>query len=406
LPQSPALLPKTNSLESNSARFQSRLPSGHRDFLDGIRAMAALWVVLSHLWIIPCGMNARDSWLGRVTNWTLYSHFAVDVFIVLSGFCLILPVARSGGLREGVISFFRRRARRILPPFYAALFFSLSIFLVVQALSHQALQISLPALLANVFLVQDVLPSQNIFNGPFWSIAVEWRIYFLFPLMVAALPRCGRRGVLLLSALAGGAATVALLRWQPEMFLACPWYLLLFAAGLCAGSLSAERPRRGEKAWCQLVGLLSLAGLAALVDMHPITALGGSDFGSFLPVIDAVAGVGTAAALLLISRSPQRFPLLSWRPLVTLGGFAYSLYLVHMPCLLLLNALVTAFLPAWHDPLHRVLALALALPLVIGLARLFFLACERPFIKRRKEGAAGGARLAAGWRDAQTKTPA
>jgi peptidoglycan/LPS O-acetylase OafA/YrhL len=406
LPQSPALLPKTNSLESNSARFQPRLASGHRDFLDGVRALAALWVVLSHLWIIPCGMNARDNWLGRVTNWTLYSHFAVDVFIVLSGFCLILPVARSGELSGGALSFFLRRARRILPPFYAALFFSLIIFFVIQALGHQALQISRPALLANVFLMQDVLPSQNVFNGPFWSIAVEWRIYFLFPLMVAALPRCGRRGVLLFSALAGGAATVALLRWHPEMFLACPWYLLLFASGLCAGSLSAERPRRGEKAWCQLIGLLSLAGLVALVHAHPVTTHGGEAFASVMPVIDAVAGVGTAALLLLMSRSPHRFPLLSWKPLVLLGTFAYSIYLVHMPCLLLLNALVTAFLPDWHDPLHRVLVLALALPLVIGLARLFFLAFERPFIKRRTEGTAKGARLAAGWRDAQTKTPA
>lgn len=363
--------------------------------MDGVRAMAALWVVLSHLWIIPCGLNARDNWLGRVTNWTLYSHFAVDVFLVLSGFCLILPVARSGELSGGAVAFFLRRARRILPPFYAALFFSLGIFLVIQALGHQALQISRPALLANVFLMQDVLPSQNVFNGPFWSIAVEWRIYFLFPLMVAALPRCGRRGVLLLSALAGGAATAALLRWHPEMFLACPWYLGLFASGLCAGSLSTERPRRGEKAWCQFAGLLSLAGLAALVHAHPITALGGSDFGSFLPVIDTVAGAGTAALLLLISRSPHCFPLLSWRPLVILGTFAYSLYLVHMPCLLLLNALTTAFGPAWHDPLHRVLVLALALPLVIGLARLFFFAFERPFIKRRTKGAARDARLAA-----------
>ncbi len=418
MPQPPARLPKANQpftfekpvLISPASLPVRHVPS-HRDFLDGVRAVAALWVVLSHLWIVPFGLNAHGGWLGRATNWTLYSHFAVDVFIVLSGFCLVLPVARSGEITGGAVAFFKRRARRILPPFYAALAFSLAADLVIQTLGHQTLHLSKAAVLANVFLMQDILPSLNSINGPFWSIAVEWRIYFLFPVMVVLLRRYGRRGVLLLAAGAGGAATLSLLRWQPKMFLACPWYLGLFALGLCAGSLSAERPRRGEKARCQLAVVLSLTGLVVLVHAHPITAQGGGDFGAYLPVMDSVAGAGAAALLLQISRSPQRFCLLSWPPLVTLGTFAYSLYLVHMPCLLLGNALVTAYLPAWQNPLHRVLALALALPLIIGLARLFFLAFERPFLARRSfrqrtAGAAAGVRLAAGSPDARTKSPA
>ena len=247
----------------------SRPAAGHRDFLDGVRAIAALWVIASHLWIIPFGMNAHDGWLGRLANWTLYSHFAVDIFIVLSGFCLILPVARAGALSGGAWQFFRRRARRILPPFYAALGLSVLVSLAMEALEHQALHVDRQALLANLLLVQDLFLKLNIFNGPFWSIAVEWRIYWVFPLLVWLLPRCGRRGVLLVSAFAGGAATLALARWQPEMFLACPWYLLLFALGLCAGSLSAERPRRGEKAWCEGIMLAGLGLAAMLISLHP-----------------------------------------------------------------------------------------------------------------------------------------
>ena len=406
MPRFPALLPTTNSPENSSARFQPRPASGRRGFLDGVRAIAALWVVLSHLWIIPNGLIAHGGWLGRLTNWTLYSHFAVDIFIVLSGFCLILPVARSGGLQGGVLSFFGRRARRILPPFYAALLLSCVVVLVIQALAHQPLQIGKSALLANIFLMQDVFPFLNSINGPFWSIAVEWRIYFLFPVLVVIFVRWGRRGVLLLSALAGAAATLSLLRWQPGMFLACPWYLGLFALGLCAGSLSAGSPRRGEKAQCQIVVISSLAGLAALVHAHPVVASDASDFGAYLPVIDTALGAGVAAALLQISRAPQRFSLLSWPPLVMLGTFAYSLYLVHMPCLLLVNALLKAFVPSCHSSAERVLALALALPLVIGLARLFFFAFERPFLTRRTAGPAAGVKIAAGLQEARTKSPA
>ena len=361
-------------------------PAGHRDYLDGVRGLAALWVVLSHLWIIPCGLAARDNWLGLLSNWTLYSHFAVDVFIVLSGFCLILPVAaRDGRLEGGAGRFFWRRARRILPPFYAALLLSIGAFLGVQVLSHQPLQVPFPAVLANVFLLQDVLLPLNLFNGPFWSIAVEWRIYFLFPLLVWALNRYGKRGALTAAFLCGGAMTLVLKWRHPEMLMASPWYLLLFAAGLCAGSVSAKRPHRDERLFCLTTGGVSFALLAGMVHAHPITNSGGGDFGAWMPLLDIAAGFGAAAALLAFSRSPRPVPLLSWRPLVTLGTFAYSLYLVHLPCLLLGNALVTVWKPSWHHPLLHVAALLCLLPLIIGIARLFYWAFERPFLRRRQQ---------------------
>ena len=358
--------------------------AGHRNFLDGVRGLAALWVVLSHLWIIPCGLAARSNWLGPLTNWTLYSHFAVDIFIVLSGFCLILPVARDGALSGGAWAFYGRRARRILPPFYAALVFSVLVFVAIEALDRKPLLVSLPAVLANVFLVQDILPGFNIYNGPFWSIAVEWRIYWVFPGLVWLLGRHGKRGVLAAAFALGGLLTALLQRFIPDAMQACPWFLLLFASGLCAGQLSAQRPGRNETAFCAALAAVSLAGMSALIHAHPITDHGGKDFGAYLPLLDPLAGFGAAAGLLWVSRSPRRVPLLSWRPLVSLGTWAYSLYLVHLPCLLLLNALATYFRPAWRQPLPHVYALLFGLPLVFWAARLFYLAVEKPFLSRKK----------------------
>lgn len=357
---------------------------GHRPFLDSIRGLAALWVVLSHLWIIPCGLEARSNWLGPLTNWTLYSHFAVDVFIVLSGYCLVLPVARDGALYGGAWKFYGRRARRILPPFYAALLFSVLVFAAIEALRGKPLEIPLPALLANALLLQDVLPTLNLFNGPFWSIAVEWQIYFLFPILVWILGRYGKRGVLIFALAVSGALTAGLQWRHPEIAQSCPWYLLLFSLGLCAGKISVQRLTRNEVVLSAALTALSLAGVSAVVYAHPITAYGGGDFGAHLPLIDSLAGLGAAAGLVWVSRSPQRFPLLSWRPLVSLGTWAYSLYLVHLPCLLLLNALVTFFKPEWRQPLPHVYALIAGLPLVFGAARCFYLAFEKPFLSRTK----------------------
>ena len=73
-----------------SARPASRLHG-----LDGIRGVAALFVVLHHCWLLSFPGYPSDTgpwWLG----WLIYGHFAVVVFIVLSGFSLSIAPARSG----------------------------------------------------------------------------------------------------------------------------------------------------------------------------------------------------------------------------------------------------------------------------------------------------------------------
>ena len=94
-------------------------------------------MILHHAWLLTADRSpiaAETDLLGLLTNWLLYGHLAVDVFIVLSGFCLMLPVARSGGaLADGARGFFVRRARRILPPYFAAFTISVALTAGFQA---------------------------------------------------------------------------------------------------------------------------------------------------------------------------------------------------------------------------------------------------------------------------------
>src|SRR5439155_8981431 len=94
--------------------------------LDGIRGLAALFVVVHHCWLMTFHgypRNTGPGWLGPL----LYGHFAVVVFITLSGFSLALSPARKGWDLGGTKRFAQRRAWRILPPYWAALTFSLVI---------------------------------------------------------------------------------------------------------------------------------------------------------------------------------------------------------------------------------------------------------------------------------------
>jgi peptidoglycan/LPS O-acetylase OafA/YrhL len=99
-------------------------PSSRIAGLDGLRGLAALFVVVNHVFLRAFPGYPVDTaplWAA----WCIYGRFAVVVFIVLSGFSLALSPARHGWRLDGLSRFARRRARRILPAYWAALVFSL-----------------------------------------------------------------------------------------------------------------------------------------------------------------------------------------------------------------------------------------------------------------------------------------
>ena len=162
--------------------------TNHLAYLDGLRALAALWVVMHHSWFWVA--DQLHGAVGDVLGFFIYGRLAVDLFIVLSGFCLTLPVLKNQMmLRGGVVEFLKRRAWRILPPYYCAMAFSL---LLIALLIHQktgtpwdrSLPITTRSVASHLVMLHDAVGEDYSINGVFWSIAVEWRIYFFFPLLL------------------------------------------------------------------------------------------------------------------------------------------------------------------------------------------------------------------------------
>ena len=348
----------------------------HLEFIDGIRALAALFVMVCHAYFEP----ANGYYAGRLMNHLglTYGHLAVDVFIVVSGFCLMLPVARRADELGDVKKFFVRRARRILPPYYAALLLSiLFILTTAHALTgtvwDNSLPLTWPQILSHVFLVHDFplgLKGGSI-NYPLWSIAVECQIYLMMPLLVLSLRRFGN-AVTLAWTIAWG---VGIHVGFAGRFDSCmPWYLGLFALGAV---LARESTRAPKQFWRPVsYGLWAAVALVILLK-------GKLFFGTYSCYIDTVVGLATA---LLIGATLQDAhmrlsPLtriLSWKPLVRVGLFSYSLYLVHAPLLHLNDLILTKMLHP--HPVLMFLLLVGSTPLIVLAAYGFHLLFEKPFL--------------------------
>jgi peptidoglycan/LPS O-acetylase OafA/YrhL len=359
--------------------------------LDGLRAVAAGYVVLFHALPGFSADNLTGSWR-LLKRAFAYGHEAVAIFIVLSGYCLMLPVVRRKPeqLRLAFGSFLRRRAKRILPPYFAALALSLALLAAVPVLRTESGTIwddSLPGLnvgtvIAHVLVIHNWLPSYAYqLNGPLWSVATEWQIYFFFPLVL--LPVWRRRGLstLIVAALLGYAP---LLVAPSAASVAIPWYLFLFSLGMAAAGIGFgpqpfEQRLLLKVPWRLLSGGLWLGCLA-------FSTAAPSFWFSHKPLVDPLVGLATAALLVQLARDStsgtrhRLLELLESRALLGLGHFSYSLYLTHLPVLAL-----TYFGLRRLGILGGTFTLLLAL--LGGLASIvvaygFHLLVERPFMKR------------------------
>lgn len=368
-------------------------------FLDGLRALAALWVMGGHLYLFAIGWQAQTLWAAQPLNLLMYLHLGVVVFLVLSGYCLALPVVRQDyRVRAGWPAFFTARALRILPPYFAtlALILLVNCFVPLAYWGRHDLgltaTISAPVWWTNLLLLQDIYGQYNNINGAFWSIACEWHLYFTFPALIWLLRRHGL-GVLLTVAVLLAWGLTSLSGRYPRLPLVDasvpqpPHFILLFVLGIAAAALAngtafaawRERARR-YLGWGVL---LLLALLAAVLCRHPIVdGASAVRFAGRFARVDPLAGLFTAALLVwLTGLAPGQW--LRWlferRALVGIGGFSYSLYLVHIPLL----ATAYKFLLHWPAygalaPLEKLLGLALlGVPLCLIFAYGFARVVER-----------------------------
>lgn len=308
-------------------------------YIDGLRAVAVLTVVVSHA--------APD----KTGFWRLGAH-GIDLFFVLSGFCLAYPALRAvnerGSAFFDIARFFAHRLTRILPPYYVAIAV-LSILAAAAGAAHLAL--SDPGTLQSVSWTDAV--RQMLFldapvrfiTSPFWTLAVEFRWYLLFPLALLVWVRSIRAFfVLLVLCILAGTT-----RASSVDVLILPAFLL----GIVAAHIHLFQPRLRTAALAAFVPLLLLA-----IRVQP-AYVPGTNF--IHPAWQLAAFAAVVAAGAPIARNVFSAP-----PVAFIGAASYSIYLVHLPIVTLAEAV------------HVPPVAAGVLGVLAGTG--FYLAVERPFL--------------------------
>jgi peptidoglycan/LPS O-acetylase OafA/YrhL len=358
-------------------------------FLDGLRALAAIYVLLHHTFLTVYPQAPAGGATGAAINWLEFGDYGVTLFIVVSGYSLMLsPLGNGMRLRGGVPTFFRRRFLRIVPAYWAALLVSTILSLtVLSTWTGTHWDVSIPVtvedVVVHVLLLQDFVGAAGI-NHVFWSVAIEWHIYFLFPLLLLLWRRRGMWWttaviVAVSTAVAFGVgATLPPYSGDPAFFL---WfnYLGCFTMGAAAARVA----RAG--------GILQIGSVLRQPNWLLLTGVGvlATVFGHHFAYSQALDTTlfGVTAALLLVALSTDQISWLRWmlqrRPLVWIGIASYSLYLLHAPIIQLLWQYVLFPLGLEVGEGATFFALApLALVLSIAVARVSFLVVERPFLPK------------------------
>jgi peptidoglycan/LPS O-acetylase OafA/YrhL len=371
-------------------------------YIDGLRAVAALMVLVTHAWVFS-GAPALSIHVGGsvlvLGAIPAVGYIGVNLFLVLSGFCLMWPFACDPAYRErmSAAAFWKRRFQRIAPAYYVSMVLVAGLLWAEHALAaggnwpRQELQtFTLGDLWSHLFFVHNLSAAHvSTINGSYWSLALEFQLYLLFPLLFEAARRWGVVKVILFVLVAELAFRLWLETMIPSAAASAYEFVLPksvfgrwldFACGMGAAVFVAKG-RESNAALLRWRWLLALGTIVPLSAAFAMTYRGGLSGAA----VDALWSLGfsalvcwTACEGTLVQR------MLSWRWLTGLGVMSYSLYLLHQP---LMEASCAWIRRSFRPGSAFFLALLAGLPIIIIAAGFYFL-CEKRaidyFAGRRK----------------------
>lgn len=201
--QSPHLVSLFN-VQHNWDHLTSR-PCFQQPVVDGVRAIAVLWVVLLHMFFFHSGVfpeQVSHVFTNPATSWIYNGDLGVDLFFVISGFLIGSILFREFKDSGGIFfqRFYVRRFLRLIPVYLVVMLMGLYFLHGMPGLpkwnyAHNAW--------ANILYINNFLPMAKQYMGWCWSLAIEEQFYLLFPAFILLFMFVGKGRVRFLIGLMG-----------------------------------------------------------------------------------------------------------------------------------------------------------------------------------------------------------
>ncbi|MFA9216042.1 MAG: acyltransferase family protein [Sphingomonadaceae bacterium] len=305
-------------------------------WINLLKAGAAQLIVLHHLAFYgPMADHVRPLWPALIDWLDVDARMAVQVFLVISGFLAAKSLSPAGhpGLGAPLQAVWRRYTK-LAPPFLiATLIAALASAGASAWMSHDS--ISAPATLsqlsAHALLLHSLLGYPSLSAGA-WYVAIDFQLYASLVLLLWLSGRAAGRRVLpwLMPFVVALGVTLSLLHFNLDASWD-NWALYFFGSyGLGILAWWASDPCRKPAAMVLLLVLAALPAAAALlVEFRTRIAL----------------ALVIACLLFLLGRIRTAAPGRGWSAVSRLGQISYSVFLVHFPVCLLVNAAFSRFVP-------------------------------------------------------------
>jgi peptidoglycan/LPS O-acetylase OafA/YrhL len=164
----------------------SRIPSRRLAFLDALRGIAALMVVILHMG--PLGPLARP--LSHVVPAPLMSigargFLGVEIFFVLSGFVIAMSIRNIRITPRFFGNFALRRSLRLDPPYLLTIAIVIALTFLARRFLHSsdAILPSFGDVVAHIFYLPKIL-NRPLILGVFWTLCLEVQFYIVLVLLV------------------------------------------------------------------------------------------------------------------------------------------------------------------------------------------------------------------------------
>jgi peptidoglycan/LPS O-acetylase OafA/YrhL len=331
-------------------------PTGQRlPGIDALKGLACVLIVWHHLAFYGPMSDVVYTVAPGLIAWLYdYARMAVQVFLVVGGFLSAASLAPLGvAAFERPVRLILRRYRRLAWPLLVAVLITVLVAAAVRPWLQDPAVPDMPSLwqmLGHVFLLQDLL-GQEALSAGIWYVAIDFQL-FVISVALFTLAQKSRwpggpapAGLALVLALA--AASLLYFNRHPGLDMTGLYFFGSYALGMLAWwAARSARPAR----WLLLIVLLGAPALA--LDFRGRLAL------------------ALVVALLLVwlqrGRWAARWLQAPW--LLQLGAISYTVFLIHFPVFLGVDAVVSHFWPDHVLANASGMLLAFVLSLLAGAA--------------------------------------